>query len=41
MYQHGIEQGQPDVASAIGVVLVIVVLIIAWSASGSLEEGLT
>ena len=29
MYQHGIEQGKPDVASAIGVVLVIVVLIIA------------
>ena len=29
MYQQGIEQGNPDVASAIGVVLVIVVLIIA------------
>jgi multiple sugar transport system permease protein len=29
MYQKGIEQGHPDVASAIGVVLVIVVLIIA------------
>jgi multiple sugar transport system permease protein len=30
MYQRGIEQGQPDVAAAIGVVLVILVLIIAW-----------
>jgi multiple sugar transport system permease protein len=29
MYQKGIEQGQPDVASAIGVVLVVLVLIIA------------
>ncbi|MET3805497.1 multiple sugar transport system permease protein [Nakamurella sp. UYEF19] len=29
MYQKGIQQGNPDVASAIGVVLVIVVLIIA------------
>lgn len=29
MYQQGIEQGKPDIASAIGVVLVIVVLIIA------------
>jgi len=29
MYQKGIEQGHPDIASAIGVVLVIVVLIIA------------
>jgi multiple sugar transport system permease protein len=30
MYQKGIEQGQPDVASAIGVILVILVLIIAF-----------
>jgi multiple sugar transport system permease protein len=30
MYQKGIEQGQPDVASAIGVVLVVLVLIIAF-----------
>jgi multiple sugar transport system permease protein len=30
MYQRGLEQGQPDVASAIGVVLVIVVLGIAF-----------
>ncbi|MDQ1571672.1 MAG: multiple sugar transport system permease protein [Actinomycetota bacterium] len=30
MYQKGIEQGQPDVAAAIGVVLVIAVLIIAF-----------
>ena len=29
MYQKGLQQGQPDVASAIGVVLVFVVLIIA------------
>ncbi|CAN5145234.1 sugar ABC transporter permease [soil metagenome] len=30
MYQKGIEQGQPDVAAAMGVILVILVLIIAW-----------
>ena len=30
MYQKGLQQGQPDVASAIGVVLVILVLIIAF-----------
>jgi multiple sugar transport system permease protein len=30
MYQKGIEQGQPDVASAIGVILVVLVLIIAF-----------
>jgi multiple sugar transport system permease protein len=30
MYQKGIEQGHPDEASAIGVVLVILVLVIAW-----------
>jgi multiple sugar transport system permease protein len=30
MYQKGIEQGQPDVAAAIGVVLVVLVLIIAF-----------
>jgi multiple sugar transport system permease protein len=30
MYQKGIEQGQPDVAAAMGVILVIGVLIIAW-----------
>jgi multiple sugar transport system permease protein len=29
MYQLGIQRGKPDIASAIGVVLVIVVLIIA------------
>lgn len=29
MYQQGIEQGKPDIASAIGVVLVILVLLIA------------
>jgi len=30
MYQKGLQQGQPDVASAIGVVLVVLVLVIAW-----------
>jgi multiple sugar transport system permease protein len=30
MYQRGLQQGQPDVAAAIGVVLVIAVLIIAY-----------
>jgi multiple sugar transport system permease protein len=30
MYQKGIEQGNPDVASAIGVILIILVLLIAW-----------
>lgn len=30
MYQKGLQQGQPDVAAAIGVILVILVLIIAW-----------
>lgn len=30
MYQKGIEQGNPDVASALGVILIIFVLIIAW-----------
>ena len=30
MYQRGIEQGTPDVAAAIGVILVIGVLIVAW-----------
>ena len=29
MYQKGIEQGNPDIAAAIGVVLVIVVLLIS------------
>jgi multiple sugar transport system permease protein len=29
MYQRGIEQGNPDVASAIGVLLVIAVLLLA------------
>jgi multiple sugar transport system permease protein len=29
MYQKGIEQGSPDVASAIGVILVIGVLVIS------------
>jgi len=29
MYQRGIEQGHPDIASAIGVLLVVAVLLIA------------
>ncbi len=29
MYQRGLQQGQPDIAAAIGVVLVLVVLVIA------------
>jgi len=30
MYQKGLQQGQPDVAAAIGIVLVVLVLVIAW-----------
>jgi multiple sugar transport system permease protein len=30
MYQRGIEQGNPDVAAAIGVILIILVLVLAW-----------
>jgi multiple sugar transport system permease protein len=30
MYQKGLQQGQPDIAAAIGVVLVLLVLVIAW-----------
>ncbi len=30
MYQRGIEQGNPDVAAAIGVILIILVLALAW-----------
>lgn len=30
MYQKGIEQGNPDVASALGVILILFVLVIAW-----------
>lgn len=30
MYQRGIEQGSPDVAAAIGVILVVLVLGVAW-----------
>jgi multiple sugar transport system permease protein len=38
MYQKGIEQGQPDVASAIGVVLVVLVLVLAVVNRRFLEE---
>ena len=30
MYQEGIQQGKPGYAAAIGIILVIGVLIIAW-----------
>jgi multiple sugar transport system permease protein len=39
MYQRGIEQGQPDIASAIGVVLVAGVLLIALVQRRFLERG--
>ena len=39
MYQKGIEQGHPDVASAIGVMLVIAVLIIALVSPLGHREG--
>jgi multiple sugar transport system permease protein len=39
MYQKGIEQGHPDIASAIGVVLVIVVLVVALVARWASERG--
>ncbi|MGA8117602.1 MAG: sugar ABC transporter permease [Actinocatenispora sp.] len=38
MYQRGIEQGQPDVASAIGVVLVIGVLIVSLASRRIMER---
>ena len=39
MYQRGIEQGHPDIASAIGVLLVIAVLIIALGSRWITERG--
>lgn len=30
MYQRGIEQGNPDIAAAIGVILIVMVLVLAW-----------
>jgi multiple sugar transport system permease protein len=38
MYQKGIEQGNPDIAAAIGVLLVIGVLLIAWVTRRILER---
>jgi multiple sugar transport system permease protein len=38
MYQKGIEQGNPDVASAIGVILVVVVLLISLLSRRLLER---
>ncbi len=39
MYQRGIEQGNPDVASAIGVILVVGVLLIALAQRRLLDRG--
>ncbi|MGZ5398578.1 MAG: carbohydrate ABC transporter permease, partial [Nocardioides sp.] len=38
MYQRGIEQGNPDTASAIGVILVICVLLISLVSRRLLEK---
>jgi multiple sugar transport system permease protein len=38
MYQRGIEQGEPDVAAAIGVILVALVLLLAWVSRRLLER---
>jgi len=38
MYQKGIEQGEPDVAAAIGVILVTLVLLLAWVSRRLLER---
>ena len=38
MYQRGIEQGNPDAAAAIGVLLVIGVLVISFVNSRVLER---
>jgi multiple sugar transport system permease protein len=38
MYQRGIEQGQPDVAAAIGIMLVAVVIALSLLSRRFLEE---
>jgi multiple sugar transport system permease protein len=38
MYQRGIQQGQPDVAAAIGIILVAVVLVLSFFSRRFLEE---
>jgi multiple sugar transport system permease protein len=38
MYKRGIEQGEPDVAAAIGVILVALVLLLAWASKRLLER---
>ena len=38
MYKRGIEQGEPDVAAAIGVILVALVLLLAWVSRRLLER---
>jgi multiple sugar transport system permease protein len=38
MYQKGIEQGEPDIAAAIGVILVALVLLLSWVTRRLLER---
>jgi multiple sugar transport system permease protein len=38
MFQKGIEQGAPDIAAAIGVILVVLVLLLAWVTRRLLER---
>ena len=38
MYQRGIEQGQPDIAAAIGIILVVAVLLLSFVSRRFLEE---
>ena len=38
MYQRGIEQGQPDYAAAIGIILVVAVLLLSFVSRRFLEE---
>jgi len=38
MYQKGIEQGEPDIAAAIGVILVALVLLLSWITRRLLER---
>jgi multiple sugar transport system permease protein len=38
MYQRGIEQGQPDLAAAIGIILVVAVLLLSFLSRRFLEE---
>jgi multiple sugar transport system permease protein len=38
MFKKGIEQGEPDIAAAIGVILVALVLLLAWVSRRLLER---